>query len=52
MAPLAPNSPGEGHDENDPVSGRGRAIFGTAGRLVGYFYIHRGDESGLVCEQK
>ena len=26
----------EGHDENDPASGRGWVAIGTAGRLVGY----------------
>jgi len=34
----------EGHDENDPASGRGWVIIGTAGRLVGHFYIHNGDD--------
>ena len=41
----------EGQDENDPVSGRGWVVFGTAGRLVGHFYIHDGDDSGFVCER-
>jgi Transposase zinc-binding domain len=41
----------EGHDENDPVCGRGWVMIGTAGRLVGHFYIHKGDDSGLVCER-
>jgi hypothetical protein len=40
-----------GHDEGDPVSGRGWVELGTAGRLVGYFCIHDGDESGFVCER-
>jgi hypothetical protein len=31
----------EGHDESDPSCGRGWAMIGTAGRLVGHFYIHR-----------
>ncbi|MET4090113.1 hypothetical protein ABID60_005849 [Bradyrhizobium sp. S3.5.5] len=26
-------------------------MIGTAGRLVGHFYIHNGDDSGLVCER-
>jgi hypothetical protein len=30
----------EGNDENDPASGRGWVVLGTAGRLVGHFYIH------------
>lgn len=41
----------EGHDENDPACGRGWAAIGTAGRLVGHFYIHNGDDSGFVCER-
>ena len=41
----------EGHDESDPVCGRGWAAMGTAGRLVGQFYIHNGDDSGFVCER-
>ena len=41
----------ERHDENDPVSGRGWAMIGTAGRLVGHFYIHNGDDSDFVCER-
>ena len=41
----------EGHDEGDPVCGRGWAAFGTAGRLVGHFYIHNADDSGFVCER-
>ena len=40
----------EGHDENDPASGRGWVAIGTAGRLVGYLFIHNGDDSGFVCE--
>lgn len=41
----------EGHDENDPVCGRGWVMIGTAGRFVGHFYIYNGDDSGLVCER-
>jgi len=41
----------EGQDENDHVCGRGWAMIGTAGRLVGHFYIHNGDDSGFVCER-
>lgn len=40
-----------GFDEGDPVSGRGWASLGTAGRLVGHVYIHKGEESGFVCER-
>jgi hypothetical protein len=41
----------EGHDENDPACGRGWAMIGTPGRLVGHFYIHNGDDSPFVCER-
>jgi hypothetical protein len=41
----------EGQDDNDPACGRGWASLGTAGRLVGHFYIHLGDDSGFVCER-
>ena len=40
----------EGYDDNDPACGRGWVVIGTAGRLVGHFYIHQGDDSGFVCE--
>jgi hypothetical protein len=42
----------EGQDENDPACGRGWAMIGTAGRLVGHFCIHKGDDSGFVCERR
>ena len=32
-------------NENDPTSGRGWVVLGTAGRLVGHFYIHNGEDS-------
>jgi hypothetical protein len=41
----------QGFDDNEPASGRGWATIGTAGRLVGHFYIHNGDDSGFVCER-
>lgn len=41
----------EGQDESDPVCGRGWAALGSAGRLVGHFYVHNGDDSGFVCER-
>jgi hypothetical protein len=41
----------EGFDDNEPTSGRGWVTIGTAGRLVGHFYIHKGDDSGLLCER-
>jgi hypothetical protein len=47
----APSSHWEGQDENDPSCGRGWAMIGTAGRLVGHFYIHNGDDSAFVCER-
>ena len=42
----------EGFDDNEPACGRGLVAFGTAGRLVGRFYIHKGDDSGFVCERE
>ena len=41
----------EGNDENDPASGRGWVVLSTAGRLVGHFYSHNGDDSGFVCDR-
>jgi hypothetical protein len=40
----------EGLDEGDRISGRGWASLGTAERLVGHVYIHKGEDSGFVCE--
>jgi hypothetical protein len=40
----------EGFDENDPACGRGWAAIDTAGRLVGHFFIHNGNESAFVCQ--
>ena len=37
----------EGNGQDDPASGRGWVVLGTAGRLVGHFYIHNGDEYRL-----
>ena len=41
----------QGNDEGDSVCGRGRVTLGTAGHLVGHFYIHRGDNSRFVAER-
>ncbi len=41
----------EGYDDGEPACGRGWAAMGTAGRLIGHFYIHNGDDSGFVCER-
>jgi hypothetical protein len=41
----------EGVDEGDQRCGRGWAILGTAGRLVGHIFFHKGDDSGFVCER-
>ena len=41
----------EGVDEGDRIAGRGWASLGTAGRLVGHVYIHKGEDSGFVCER-
>lgn len=40
----------QGFDDGEETCGRGWGTFGTAGRLVGHFYIHKGDDSGFVCE--
>jgi hypothetical protein len=42
----------QGHDENDEACGRGWAALGTAGRLVGHFYTHNGDDSAFVAERR
>ncbi len=34
------------------ASGRGWAALGTAGRLAGHIFIHKGDDSGLVAERE
>jgi hypothetical protein len=47
-APIAEFS-WEGADEDEPSSGRGWLVPGTAGRLVGHIYFHNGDDSGFVC---
>ena len=39
-----------GFDEGEQVTGRGWLQPGTAGRLVGNLFFHRGDDSGFVCE--
>ena len=41
----------EGYDDKNPRSGRGWVTLVTAGRLVGHFYIHKGDDSGFVCHR-
>lgn len=42
----------EGSDDNSNASGRGWAALGTAGRLVGHIFIHKGDDSGFVAERE
>jgi hypothetical protein len=42
----------EGSDDNTHASGRGWAALGTAGRLVGQIFIHKGDDSGFVAERE
>jgi len=42
----------EGVDDGIPASGRGWAALGTAGRLVGHIFIHKGDDSGFVTERE
>ena len=41
----------QGNDDNDPACGRGWASFGTAGRLVGHFYIHKGDNQASSAKK-
>jgi hypothetical protein len=41
----------EGFDDNEAACGRGWAVIGSAGRLLGHFYIHKGDDSAFVCER-
>ena len=42
----------EGFDDGSPASGRGWAALGTVGRLVGHFFIHKGDDSGFIAERE
>ena len=42
----------EGFDDGTSTSGRGWASLGTAGRLVGHIFIHKGDDSGFVAERE
>jgi hypothetical protein len=42
----------EGFDDGSPASGRGWAALGTAGRLVGHIFIHKGDDSGFVAKRE
>ncbi|HEY2539591.1 MAG TPA: hypothetical protein VGI28_08880 [Stellaceae bacterium] len=42
----------EGFDDGTSVSGRGWVTLGTAGRLVGHIFIHKGDDSGFVAERE
>ena len=54
MAPRSPSSVGaefrwQGVDETDSRCGRGWVMLAAAGRLVGRFFFHSGEESGFVC---
>lgn len=42
----------EQSDDNTHASGRGWTALGTAGRLVGHIFIHKGDDSGFVAESE
>jgi hypothetical protein len=42
----------EGVDEGDRRSGRGWAMLGTNGRLIGHIFIHNGDDSGFACSPR
>jgi len=39
----------EAFDDGSPASGRGWVAIGTAGRLVGHIFVHKGDDSGFVA---
>ena len=38
----------KGFDDGSPACGGGWAALGTAGRLVGHIFIHKGDDAGFV----
>jgi hypothetical protein len=38
-------------DDGEAACGRGWVTLGTAGRPVGHFCIHKGDDPGFVCER-
>jgi hypothetical protein len=42
----------EGFDDGSPANGRGWATLGTAGRLVGHVFIHKGDDSSFVAKRE
>ena len=42
----------EGFDDGTPATGRGWVALGTAGRLVGHIFVHKGDDSGFVAERE
>ena len=41
----------DGHDEMDPVQGRGWFVL-EGEELRGMIYIHQGDESGIVLKRE
>ena len=41
----------EGHDEEDPASGRGWFMIDAAGNGVGHLYTHDGEDSAFVCKR-
>jgi hypothetical protein len=42
----------DGFDDGSAASGRGWAALGTADRLVGHIFIHKGNSSGFVAERE
>lgn len=42
----------EGFSDADPASGRGGAALGTAGWLVGNFFVHNSECLGFVAERE
>jgi hypothetical protein len=44
--------PWEGFDGGSPASGRRWTAMGTAGRLIGHIFIHKGDGARFVAERE
>ncbi len=41
----------EGHDENDPASGRGWAVLEGENKIKGHLFMHQGDESAFTAKR-
>ncbi|MCL2716464.1 MAG: hypothetical protein FWD68_18330 [Alphaproteobacteria bacterium] len=42
----------EGHDEGNPISGRGWMMIGASGDGVGHLYMHNSEDSAFVCRRR